>query len=123
MITDGRTKDQNSADNDKRDGYWTLHRDNVEPTFLFKERNVESQFQALKIETTQAPPSFSFFAGVQKPSSFIHTPSGTGLGNFDGLQHWQLGFESFPNPDGHIFTRRVLQSFDFVQVIMIELFP
>lgn len=46
MITNGRTKDQNSADNDKRYGNWTLHVNAVKLTFLLGKRNLESQYRA-----------------------------------------------------------------------------
>ena len=57
-------------------------------------------------------------------SSFapVYAPAGTGLADLDLAQERQSWLQLFPYPASEIFARRVVQSRNVVQVVVIELF-
>jgi hypothetical protein len=61
--------------------------------------------------------------GKEKSAAAIDTLCGTGFGDDDFGQVRELGFQLFPDPDGHIFARWIFQAGNFVEVMVVELFP
>jgi hypothetical protein len=58
----------------------------------------------------------------------LHRPAvdalgGAGFGNDHFFQQRQLRLELFPNPERDIFAGRIFQAGNFVEIIMIKLFP
>ena len=56
-------------------------------------------------------------------SATINASCGAGFGNDDFGKQRKLWLELFPNPYGDIFTRRILQAGNFVEVTVIQLLP
>jgi hypothetical protein len=58
---------------------------------------------------------------VQVLLAVINTAAGTGFFNLNFAEQRQGGFKVLPNPDSKIFTGRVFQTFNIVEVVMIQL--
>jgi hypothetical protein len=56
-------------------------------------------------------------------ASPVDAASGAGFGDDDFFELREEGFEAIPNPEGDVFTGRVFEAGNLVEIMVVEFFP